>query len=773
MASITSQLIVSLIDQVSGPARQVGAAFAGMSRKIKEASGPLTFTERLNAQMTRTNRQIAQARGQLVDAVAGFYALKAALGAPIGNAMEVESTMSGIASKAGLSAEKTSELRGALRDASKATNQHTIELAKAVDRLVGMGMSADDAVTAINDIGAASTATGANVIDMADAGFAAISNLKVPADDLMKALDAMAMAGKRGGFELKDMASYFPNVGSAYAALGQTGTGAVADLAAAMQIMRKNTGDASSAATNLQNVIQKMQSPATVNAFKKMGVNLEAELKAAAEAGLTPLEAIAEITAKALKGDLSKIGYLFEDSQAQAGVRSLIQNMEEFRSIRAEAMGADGNIMADFARMMQTTAEQVKTAQIAFSNLSETIGNSLLPAVRELAGAVTPIVEGFTKLVENNPALVAGLALTAGGFIALRTAMAGLTFLGLMGKGGMLATMAFGLRGVTAALVGLRAVAITAPLALLSGGLASLRGSLLGLAMIGQAGGLSAVFSTLGSGLLSLLNPMNLVTAAAVALRGAVMLTGVGAILIGIAMAGKFIYDNWQGIKEMFSAFGQAFMAAIGPAKPMLDPLISAVGTLFGWISKLNFEISPAKWQEWGAAAGTVIGQIVAWFAELPARIAAAIGSLFDIGRQMMQSFFDGIVSVANDILGYVSGIGSKIKSALSFGGAEGVSSDPMGSGIDGQRAKGGPISRGGSYLVGEQGPELITAGRSGYVNKAGSFPAGGITINQSMVFNIDGSASEDVVEKIRRVMKDEVRETFRGVFSDTGLRFA
>jgi hypothetical protein len=36
------------------------------------------------------------------------------------------------------------------------------------------------------------------------------------------------------------------------------------------------------------------------------------------------------------------------------------------------------------------------------------------------------------------------------------------------------------------------------------------------------------------------------------------------------------------------------------------------------------------------------------------------------------------------------------------------------------QRATGGPISRGSTYLVGEGGPELITAGRSGCLEKAG-----------------------------------------------------
>ena len=89
-------------------------------------------------------------------------------------------------------------------------------------------------------------------------------------------------------------------------------------------------------------------------------------------------------------------------------------------------------------------------------------------------------------------------------------------------------------------------------------------------------------------------------------------------------------------------------------------------------------------------------------------------------------------------------------------------------------KAAGGPISRGSTYMVGERGPELITAGRSGYVNKAGSAAGGGgITVNQTISFNITGRAEDDVVEKIRRVMRDEVRETFRGVYADAGLRFA
>jgi hypothetical protein len=159
-----------------------------------------------------------------------------------------------------------------------------------------------------------------------------------------------------------------------------------------------------------------------------------------------------------------------------------------------------------------------------------------------------------------------------------------------------------------------------------------------------------------------------------------------------------------------------------------------------------------------------------------------------------MQSFFDGLVSIGNDILNWASGIASSISSALSFtgrtpapavnprGAGAGMKpavdpNDPYGVGpIEDltKRAGGGPISRGSTYMVGERGPELITAGRSGYVNRAGSFPAGGITV--SPVFNMTfhgRTEPEDVVQQIRRVLRDEVRETFRGVYADAGLRFA
>ena len=77
----------------------------------------------------------------------------------------------------------------------------------------------------------------------------------------------------------------------------------------------------------------------------------------------------------------------------------------------------------------------------------------------------------------------------------------------------------------------------------------------------------------------------------------------------------------------------------------------------------------------------------------------------------------------------------------------------PMGSGLmpsgsfQGARATGGPVMAGGSYLVGENGPEIFTPGSSGSITPNGAI-GGGNVININMPV---GSNGDDVVKAITR----------------------
>jgi TP901 family phage tail tape measure protein len=404
-------------------ARRTNEEIAEQERRV----GRLADRQRrIAAGRARFDRMQGAATGMAASGAAAIgtgMAMAAPLLASVHAAQEYQSVMTDIGQKADLSRAASEKLGRNLLVSARAANQMPADLQAGVDALAGLGAKVPDAVAMMTPIGRAATAYKAEIADLSAAAFAATDNLKVPVGQTAKIIDVMATAGKAGAFEIKDMAQYFPALTAAYQGLGQSGTGAVADLAAGLQIARKGAGDAATAGTNLGNILQKISSPATNRAFKKMGVDLPAALKKAYSQGKTPLEAIAELTNSTLKGDLSKMGELFEDSQVQQGLRPLIQNMEEFRRIRAEAAGASGTTDKDFAERMQDSAEQSKQLKVNATALAVTLGAQLLPTINAVVTRATAFAKWIGDVTTRHPtltkAIMVGSAAFAGLFLVL------------------------------------------------------------------------------------------------------------------------------------------------------------------------------------------------------------------------------------------------------------------------------------------------------------------------------------------------------------------
>ena len=240
----------------------------------------------------------------------------------------------------------------------------------------------------------------------------------------------MAAGGNVGAFEVRDMARYFPSLTAQAQALGQSGLGAVADLTAALEIARRGAGTSEEAATNVANLLAKINSPTVTRAFaKNFGVDLPAALKAAYAKGKTPMEALAEITKKATGGDLSKLGLVVEDMQAQSALRTLILNMDDYRKIRADLGKSGGTVQAAFA---QREALDASVAWQSFtgtmSALAITLGATLLPSVTQFFGWVNTGVSAIARWAQANPELAGQIMTLASAFIAGRMALGALQF---------------------------------------------------------------------------------------------------------------------------------------------------------------------------------------------------------------------------------------------------------------------------------------------------------------------------------------------------------
>jgi TP901 family phage tail tape measure protein len=781
MASKTSQLIVELLDRVSGPAKKAAGALNSL-RGTAEAGGGVQA--RLNGALDRANTSLEAARGGLFDAVGAYYAFRGAVAAPLQAAADFETALEDIAQKAGLPSENLDALGQKITEVARQTNQAASEVAAGVDAMVGRGASIETALAVADPIGRAATAYRAATEDLAATAMTATDNLKVPAEQMGRAFDVLAQAGKAGAFELADMARFMPDLGARYAAFGQEGVGALADLAAAAQVVRKDTGDAGSAATRLGNVLQKTYSPATVKKFADQGIDLISEMEKAAARGLTPLEAIAEITNNALGGDLTKLGILFEDAEAQAGLRSLIQHREEYQRIREEALKAQGVVMKDYQRRVRTAAGAQARWNAALETLKVTLGSTLVPIMSDLLDRIVPLIARLGDWIAANPRLVGGIVAATGALIAFKGALAALRFVGLLGTSGALSLLAAGMSTVGAAAIRMGgaargAVALQTALGAMAGG------QTLGVLSKLGIGLRAAVFAVPG---VSALSGAIAAIGAAVATISAPIWGAFALAAAAVAAAGVAIWKYWDRITAVLSGVGQAIGEILAPAFEKIRPVLD-------WFAPLGDAIA-AGWERAKgaiAAVGDWLGSVFSKevLSEDDKANAKQAGydfimSLWEGMKQVMSDLLQWVKDKAAELLAPFAGLGNAIKSILPSSTVT-AADNPAGelAGIEG-RAVGGPIRKGRPYIVGEEGPELIVPRSDGFVHTAaetaamtngGSRPApgGGRAAAPRISLKIDvhpspGMDEESLARRVASRIEDGIASALRNVQADTGM---
>ena len=302
--------------------RQSGMAVGGLAREYGRLGAALDEArrkqERLNAieaTRQRNRERRAELRGKMLGVLGAAYAV----GNPLRRSMQFEHELRLFGNTAGFTNRQLAETKARLNELARATNQTPGALLSALDFLVGKGVDPGVALQALKSIGRAATATGADITDLAKTAFAALDNMKVPAREIGAVMDTLAQSGKLGGFELRDMARWFPMLTAQAKALGMEGRKGLATLGAALQVAIKGAGSPDEAANNFNNFLAKLTAPGTVKRFEKAGVDIQQVFADAITAGKNPviemLYQIQEITG----GDKFAIGKLFGDMQVING----------------------------------------------------------------------------------------------------------------------------------------------------------------------------------------------------------------------------------------------------------------------------------------------------------------------------------------------------------------------------------------------------------------------------------------------------------------------
>ncbi|UXS08196.1 phage tail tape measure protein [Agrobacterium tumefaciens] len=759
-SALTSSLVVRLIDQVTAPARVASKSLLGLNR----AAGG-NFGSRLNDAMARTNAALDRSRGALADAAIGLFAFKSALQAPIKSAMDFESAMADIAKVSGFDDAGLAAYAKQLRNlANKEIPMAVTDLAAlsaaaaqagvpdedlfdftrlTAKTAVAWEMSGAQAGEALAKIRTALGLTNAQTAAYADAINYVSDSLATNAPELIDFTKRVAVQGEFFGFAKEQSVAF----GAAMISAGFN-----ADVAATSF---RNMGRAltkGASATKAQR-----------GAYETLGLDAKKVAKAMQKDAVgTTMKVIEKLGQLPEHMQASVMSGLFGDEAA--ALVPLLKNTELLRkalSLTADEQKYLNSVGKEFEKRAATSAYKLQRFKSQIADIGLTIGGALLPAITQITEALGPALLRFSEWSEAHPALIRNVVAATTAVVGFKVAVAGTRFMGLMGRGGALSMMALGYNTVGKAAIfagrGIKLMAFTPIVAGLGAARRALVGFAASAAILGPDGATGIAIKGLGKGVLSILNPLNLVRRSAFLLRGALMFTGVGAVIAGIAAAGTLIYNNWDGLVSFFQGVGQGFMAALEPVRPIMEPIAgfaeriyTAVSNMLGPIKATNTE-----WRAWGETVGGVVGGAV---------------------RTVVEAINDLIAKIQNAVQ-WAQNLGTSIKNALTWGGGGGEADagggtpeyDSMGN-VTGHRKNGGNMWPGGSFLVGEEEPEVVTP-KSGSTVTPLSKLGGQTSISFGDVIIQGGNSPRETAHAVREVLRDEIREALRSAHADTGAR--
>jgi TP901 family phage tail tape measure protein len=758
MSSMVSELIVRLVDMASAPARAIAVQVESLERA-----------------QAANSRAMADARGQMLDSAAMAIAFARALGEPVQAAMAFESAMADVRKVTDFDDGGLTQFGQELRTLA------ATDIPMAVNELADLAANA--AASGVADIDlfdfTGMTAEAAVAWDMAG-GVAGENLAKIKAalgmtiDETRLYTDAVNHLSDNTASTAPDLIDYARRV----AAQGEFFGFSREQTLAFGSAMIGTGAQAEVASTSFRNMGRALTRGASATTRQKDALNALG-LDAAGVARSMQEDAVATTMLV-----IDRLGQMPEHLQASLitdifgdearALAPLLNNLDLLRDtlgLVAEETEYAGSVAREFAVRSATTEFAAQRWKNQINEVALAIGNALLPALNAFFAATGPHLVALGGWITANERLAVTITALVGGMIAFRVATAAARFALLFFKGGLIDMALFGTRAAGA--------------------------------------------------ILTLLNPLNLVRNALVALRFAVISTGIGAILVALAMAGVWIYNNWEPLSAFFSGLWAGFVAAVDPIMPALEPIIGWVQDAVGWFTQLlgPMEATSGEAEALGLAIGTQLGEavmaIVDWFAAIPGHIETAIAWVGDLASGLAGLVADFVLDIPDFLIWLREIHINGLMAALTFiwpgfpdwlawfmdlaaglitfdiaslftwpqppdwliwmieGGAGLVGGWIGGNAaLEDTRAVGGAVAGGRTYLVGEEGPELFTPGGQGYISTAADtsrMMGGGTTqlaINAPLIGNLHVTKEADV-DAVIAALDRKLRDMLAGLQAD------
>lgn len=507
---------LTLEDHVSGPMKKILGLFPGLDKAGKTASKAFKFA--------------ADAK-HAADGMVGFRdGMVGAVAAPVKKMMEFEDIMSRVRANTfnGQVTEQTQkefkELGTFARDMGAKTKFSGVESAEGLDILATAGFDAANQMKALPGILDLAAASNQSIAEAAEVGTSAMAQFGLKAEDLGRIGDVIAKTAQTSKTGLLDLGEALK-----YAGVSANNAGVSFEETNAMLGALGDAGVKGSAAgTALRSVFSSLQAPNKKgkSALDFLGINTKDKA-----GNMRPINDILSEMDRAMDKKFGKdkngnrratlLKGLFDEANAASA--SLLIAKAGSGALEAkinENLGAAGTAAKVAADMGNSTAGSAAELSSAMEELQLSVGELLVPAVREFIDSAKGAVEWVTSWAKENPALTDAIIMGAGVLTALTVAVwAGTT------AAGACAT-AFGF--LTTVFNVMKVALLTNPITLIVAAVAAA-----GYLIYKNWEPLKKFFETHWKAIAIVFAPVMIALAPLIA-------------------AGKLIMDNWEPIKQFF-----------------------------------------------------------------------------------------------------------------------------------------------------------------------------------------------------------------------------
>lgn len=325
------------------------------------------------------------------------------------------------------------------------------------------------------------------------------------------------------------------------------------------------------AGTAIKNLLGKLNAGkgAVSKWFEKMGLDYDswAELKTH-----SPEEA--------LRGFLGELGKL-EGREKTLAITDMfgLENLDKISTLAGaldnydKAIGLNkenykGSMEAEYKARAATTAFEFTKLKGTIDRISVTIGDTLLPYINALASKVNELIQPLSKWIKNNEGLVKWSMIVAGGLLGIKVVAigAGMTF-------GMLRLAIYPLQK---AFILLRFSTIGASIALMKQRAGMILNTIATKAHTLATFGATA--ATKAWGVATTLFA-KLFRVSMWSVRGALISTGIGALIVGLGLAIEYVCSNWESIAPRLVAVWEWIKGAISPIMDWFSEIFAWIGS--------------------------------------------------------------------------------------------------------------------------------------------------------------------------------------------------